>query len=173
MTHDGHPTPFFESDYLSADPVGEFGKTALVGTIGGLAIKGSLAFWNGIKFRAAAGDILKGGATIGGFAGLFQGLQIVSAKIRHKDDIFNAPISGFITGLLVGMRSGNAYRMAYTSSALALGALAIAKIEQEYNRVKAMDRDERRKDMLEGAYKVQPDIYAERWERLKARGLAE
>ncbi|KAI8851640.1 hypothetical protein BC829DRAFT_386515 [Chytridium lagenaria] len=152
--------PYFSKDRLEADCLGEFGKAVGFGSVG---------WWSGMAFRRMYGDILKGGAIYGGLFGIFHGTQCLSAHLRHSDDIYNAPIAGAITGAIMGARGGTGPRIAFCSAAFAFGALALEKIQKEYERVMPMTREERKKDRSDGFYKIQHDPYADRWAKIQAR----
>ncbi|KAJ3215568.1 hypothetical protein HDU67_000226 [Dinochytrium kinnereticum] len=161
--------PYLAKEKVGADCLGEFGKAVGFGAFGGAWVQASVGWWSGMALRKMYPDILRGSALYGGLFGTFYGVQCMSANLRHSDDIYNAPIAGFITGILVGMRGGTLPRIAFASTALAFGALAFEKISREYDRVSPMTKDERRKDLTEGFFKVQHDPYAERWAKIQAR----
>ncbi|KAJ3103695.1 hypothetical protein HDU97_009948 [Phlyctochytrium planicorne] len=88
---------------LEASFLEEFIKGGAFGALGGGVFKASLGWWSGVPLRNSYGNIFRGSALYGGLFGTYIGVQCLSAQVRQKDDIFNAPISGFFTGLLIGM----------------------------------------------------------------------
>ncbi|KAJ3069992.1 hypothetical protein BCR33DRAFT_720646 [Rhizoclosmatium globosum] len=91
------------------------------------------------------------------------------AQARHKDDVWNAPYAGFVTGLAAGARAGSPQKIVFFSVAFSGLALWGKFFSTELKENFSFNRYEKKHNAPPVFVGNERDPYKERWAKIQAR----
>ncbi|KAJ3239722.1 hypothetical protein HDU81_005438 [Chytriomyces hyalinus] len=171
--HSGTPRePIFATHLLEASFVGEAIKGVVVAAPVGAAYGAAKAWWFNFPMGQGLGLMGSNAGVFGCLTGIYLGTSVFAAHLRGKDDIWNAPIAGFVSGAVVGMRAGSLKKIVFYSSAASTVSLWGQFFANEYRNNFHKSRFFKKQDAPPVFAGNPRDQYKDRWAAIQAREAA-